>query len=92
MNLSKTLKQIRIRHKLTQLQLSNKLNISRSYISEIEKGIKTPSYDVLKKYSNEFKVPVSIIFLFSEDWFDDIQKSNPRYMVANLYPYYSIFL
>ena len=39
-NLGKILKHIRVFNDLTQLELSKKLNISRSYISEIESGKK----------------------------------------------------
>jgi len=67
MNLPKILKQIRTFNKLTQLELSKKLDISRSYISQIEKGIKKPTNETLQKYSEAFDIPVSVIYLFAEN-------------------------
>jgi transcriptional regulator with XRE-family HTH domain len=40
--------------------------VSRSYLSEIEKGTKTPSLDMLDKYADEFGIPRSSILFFSE--------------------------
>lgn len=66
-NLPKILKHIRTFNKLTQLELSEKLNISRSYISQIEKGIKNPTNETLQKYSEVFGIPLSVIYLFAEN-------------------------
>ena len=67
MNLPKILKHIRTFNKLTQLELSKKLSISRSYISQIEKGIKKPTNETLQKYSEAFDIPLSVIYLFAEN-------------------------
>jgi len=67
MNLPKILRHIRTFNKLTQVELSEKLNISRSYISQIEKGVKKPTNDTLQKYSEAFDIPISVIYLFSEN-------------------------
>jgi transcriptional regulator with XRE-family HTH domain len=66
-SLPKILKHIRTFNKLTQLELSEKLNISRSYISQIEKGIKNPTNETLQKYSEVFDIPLSVIYLFAEN-------------------------
>jgi transcriptional regulator with XRE-family HTH domain len=42
------------------------LSISNSYLSEIEKGTKTPGLELLQRYGEVFKMPVSSILLFSE--------------------------
>ena len=36
-------------------------------ISEIEKGHKTPSYDLLERYSKTFQIPMSAIMFFAEE-------------------------
>jgi transcriptional regulator with XRE-family HTH domain len=54
-NLGKILKHIRVFNDLTQLELSKKLNISRSYISEIESGKKIPTLEVLRDYSRKLR-------------------------------------
>jgi len=64
--LNRALKLLRTYHQLSQTELANKLDVSNSYLCEIEKGIKTPGLDLLGKYAVIFKMPVSNILLFSE--------------------------
>lgn len=64
--LNRALKLLRTYHQYSQTNLAKKLEISNSYLCEIEKGIKSPSIDLLAKYSELFKMPVSTILLFSE--------------------------
>ncbi len=64
--LSEALRLLRVFHDLKQNQLAERLCLSKSYISEIEKGNRTPSLDVIKKYSDEFGIPISSILFFSE--------------------------
>lgn len=61
------LKYIRQYHNLNQTQLAEKLSISKSYLSEIESGKKEPTLDILNKYSDFFKVPLSSLVVFSEN-------------------------
>ena len=65
--LSEALRLLRVFHDLKQNELAEKLQLSKSYISEIEKGNRKPSLDVIEKYSNEFGIPVSSIMFFSEN-------------------------
>jgi DNA-binding XRE family transcriptional regulator len=67
MNLPKILKHIRTFNKLTQVELSEKLSINRSYISQIEKGVKKPTNETLQKYSEAFDIPLSVIYLLAEN-------------------------
>ena len=62
-------------HDLKQNQLACELDLSKSHISEIENGNRTPSLEVLKKYSDFFKVPVSSIIFFSEQLPDATDRS-----------------
>lgn len=64
--LYRALRLLRTYHQLSQLELAKKLEISNSYLSEIEKGVKIPSIELLQKYSTLFKMPLSTILLFSE--------------------------
>ncbi|ENU4057525.1 TPA: helix-turn-helix transcriptional regulator [Acinetobacter baumannii] len=57
---------IRKYHGISQSDLSIKLGISNSYLSEIEKGKKKPSLDILEKYSEQFDMPLSSLLFFSE--------------------------
>ena len=65
--LHQALKEIRIFHGLKQIELSKELNISASYISEIEKNIKQPTILTIEKYSKFFSISPSSILLFSEN-------------------------
>jgi len=65
--INRALKTIRQFHGLTQAELALKLNMSKSYLSEIESGKKSVGYDLLEKYSELFDVPVSSLVFFSEN-------------------------
>jgi len=64
--LNRALKLLRTYHQFTQIELAKRLGISNSYLSEIETGGKTPGIDLLEKYADLFKMPISSIMLFSE--------------------------
>ncbi len=66
-NLGKILKHIRVFNRYKQEELSKKLNISRSYISQLETGNTKPSQEVLNQYSEFGKIPISAIMLFAEE-------------------------
>lgn len=76
--LHRALKLTRIYHKVKQNELAKSLSISNSYLSEIEAGIKTPTIELLKKYSKNFNLPLSSIMLFSEH-LDD-----PKHMTSRI--------
>ena len=63
---SRALRLVRIFYRLKQTDLAAKLEISNSYLSEIESGVKSPSIELLGKYSKLFRIPVSTLLLFSE--------------------------
>jgi transcriptional regulator with XRE-family HTH domain len=62
----KALKLIRQFHNLKQVELAEKLSISKSYLSEIESGKKPASIELLNKYSKQFDIPTSSLVFFSE--------------------------
>ena len=65
--INEALRLIRVFHDLKQVELAERLGISKSHISEVEKGTKTPSLDLIEKYSRTFKLPVSAIMFFAEE-------------------------
>lgn len=65
--INRALKITRQFHALTQAELATKLNMSKSYLSEIESGKKSVGYDLLEKYSKLFDIPVSSLVFFSEN-------------------------
>jgi transcriptional regulator with XRE-family HTH domain len=66
--LYQALRHLRRFHGIKQLELAEKLDISNSYLSEIESGVKAHAITVelLGKYSQIFGIPVSSLLLFSE--------------------------
>lgn len=64
--LNKALRLLRVFHDLPQKDLADKLEISPSYLSELENNIKQPSIEVINKYSVVFNLAPSSILLFSE--------------------------
>lgn len=65
--LSEALRLIRVFHDLKQVEAAEKLCISKSHLSEIESGTKTPSLDLINRYSKAFGIPMSSIMFFSEN-------------------------
>lgn len=80
--LNRALKLLRTYHQMKQIDLAKRLGISNSYLSEIEKGIKMPAVDLLEKYAEIFKMPVSSILLFSERMTDSSKTSEKLRVVA----------
>jgi transcriptional regulator with XRE-family HTH domain len=81
--LNDALRMIRIFHDVSQKDMSVRLNIVPSYLSEIESGKKEPSLKLLEKYSEEFKMPMSSILFFSEHMEDGTQVSNLKKSISN---------
>jgi len=65
--LHEALRLIRVFHDLSQTEAASQLEISKSYLSEIEKGKKAPSLEIIDKYSRVFEIPASSILFFSEN-------------------------
>lgn len=65
--INRALKAIRLYHNVKQSELADSLLISKSYLSEIESGKKSVSFDMLERYSKEFDIPVSAMVFFSEE-------------------------
>jgi transcriptional regulator with XRE-family HTH domain len=65
--LNEALRLIRVFHDMKQAEAARKLGISNSYLSEIEKGRKEPTLEVLRKYESVFAIPLSSIMFFAEN-------------------------
>lgn len=60
------LKRTRKIYGYTATELSGLLEISPSYLSEIENNKKRPSLDILERYSNIYGIKLSSLILLSE--------------------------
>ena len=56
----------RVFHNLKQKELAEALDLSPSYLNEIESGKKQVTMEILQKYSAHFKIPVSSLLYFAE--------------------------
>lgn len=80
--LNEALRLIRVYHDLRQSETASRLGISKSYLSEIEKGHKKPTLDLVERYADTFKVPVSSIMFFAENMGEDRAYEKARGFVA----------
>lgn len=81
--MGRALKLVRIFHRQKQFVLAKRLGISNSYLSEIESGSKPVSLELLNKYSELFKIPVSTLMIFGERLDDGGAANNLRIKAAN---------
>lgn len=65
--LNECLRLFRIFHDKKMVNLAKELEISPSYLSEIESGKKQPSIEIIEKYAKIFKTTPSAILFFSEE-------------------------
>jgi len=64
--MNQVLRLLRIAKGYSTAELAEMLSITPSYLSRVEAGAKTPSNDLLKKYSEIFHMRLSRILFFSE--------------------------
>lgn len=65
--IGEALRLIRVFHDTSVSDLATELEISQSYLSEIENGKKPPPLTLIDKYAKHFHTTTSAIMFFSED-------------------------
>jgi transcriptional regulator with XRE-family HTH domain len=60
----KRIKSIRLERKLTQEQFAELMDISVDFLSLIERGINSPSFEVLERMADRVKLPARALFDF----------------------------
>ena len=60
------LRLVRVFHDMNQTTLAERLEISKSYLSEIESGKKQVTLELLQKYADTFGMPLSSLLFFAE--------------------------
>lgn len=81
--LNRALRLIRVYHDLNLSETSQRIGLSKSYISEMERGRKKVSLDVLQKYSAAFGIPMSSLMLFAEHVEDGRFSEGSRVYIAD---------
>ncbi len=64
--MNKALRLVRVYHDLSLVEAAERVGLSKSYVSELEKGHKKVSMEVLEKYATAFDMPMSSLMLFAE--------------------------
>ena len=57
--LAETLKTLRVRRGLTQVELADKAGLSRGYLVRLEQGKQDPTLGVLRRLAKALKVPLT---------------------------------
>ncbi|MHB8285982.1 MAG: helix-turn-helix domain-containing protein, partial [Caulobacteraceae bacterium] len=64
--IGEALRLIRVFHGLKQNQIAERVGLSTSYVSEIERGQRTPTLETVERYARVFEMPASSIMFFAE--------------------------
>ena len=64
--LNKALRLLREYHGLKQVETAERLGFQKSVVSELESGTRPASLDVLNRYAESFKMPMSSVILLAE--------------------------
>lgn len=69
MNIGKAVREVRKKRfpHVNQQEFARRINITQSYLSQIETGDKIPSVELLEVISNEIGMPLSGIMWFATD-------------------------
>ncbi len=59
---AQNLRAIRAQRKISQVVLTKKCGLSRFYVSMIERGVRTPSLDVIERFAHALDVPLLALF------------------------------
>ncbi len=80
--ISDALRLVRLYWGYSQAELASELEMSQSMISEIERGSKSASLDVLERYSSRLGIRMSQLLFFAEELKDEPVRSRGRLLIA----------
>lgn len=76
--IGEALRLLRIFNGYKSAELAEKLEISQSYVSEIENSKKQPTMEILDRYAAVFDMKKSTLILFAESLEDDLSTERDR--------------
>ncbi|QFR62608.1 helix-turn-helix domain-containing protein [Schleiferilactobacillus harbinensis] len=79
-----TFRQLRTIYGYSAKELSQKLNISPSYLSEIENGRKRPSLTLLETFAKAFNLQLSTLVLLTEEQEQLANEGKSKLMIRQL--------
>lgn len=80
--MGEALRLLRIFNGYKSAELAKKLEISQSYVSELENGKKQPTMEVLDKYAKVFELKKSTLMLFAESLEGEEIKNDKKQRIA----------
>ncbi len=72
--LSRNVRELRMKEKLSQKELAQRLNVSACYVTYIESGKRFPSSEKISALAEIFAVPLSCLFQSEEEHFPSATK------------------
>ena len=81
--LKDALRLLRVFHDMSQTDLAERLDVSKSLLSQIESGGRRPTLDLLEGYAKVFNLPISSILFFSEQLESNKLTERTRVKVAD---------
>ena len=80
--MGEALRLLRIFNGYKSAELAKKLELSQSYVSELEIGKKQPTMEVLDKYAKVFEMKKSTLMLFAESLEGEEIKNDKKQRIA----------
>lgn len=81
--LNEALRLVRVFHDKKIKDLAIELGVSASYITDIEKGNKKPSLELVNKYAEVFSTTASALLFFSEELAQDNTKGKCKVIIRD---------
>lgn len=82
--MGETLRRLRGIYGYSARELSEVLQISSSYLSEIEHGKKQPSMELLQRYADVFGLRLSTLLRFSENYGDAVNQGKGQQFITKM--------
>lgn len=80
--MNEALRLVRVFHDLNKTQAAERVGLSKSYVTELERGDKKVTLEVLQKYAVAFNVPLSSLMFFAEQASENGASEKVRTAVA----------
>ena len=80
--MGEALRLLRIFYGYKSVELAHMLEISQSYVSELENNKKQPTMEILDKYAKVFGMKKSTLFLFAESLETEKEKQEKKKRIA----------
>ena|SRR5882672_5448789 len=81
--INESLRVLRLYWGKSQADLAGELGVSQSYLSEVERGRKDVTFELLQRYSERLRVPMSSLMLFAEKMEGSPPPTKGRVFVAS---------